>query len=173
MEALEAIDLRRSVRSFTGQAPDEEAVGKVLAAALRAPSAGNLQPWHFYVVWNSHTRKELAEAALSQQHIAGAPVVIVVCTDPERSAPHYGDRGRFLYCLQDAAAATENLLIAATALGLGSCWVGAFDEGAVAGIIGAPDGRLPVTLVPLGYPSPGAAFTTGRRGLEQVVTVIR
>lgn len=172
MDAFEAINKRRSVRRFLDRRPDEAAIEAVLAAAVRAPSAGNLQPWHFYVVWSADVKHRLADAALSQSHVVNAPVVIVVCVEPERSARHYGDRGRRLYCLQDAAAATENLLIAAVALGLGGCWVGAFDEEAVANILSAPEGRRPVALAPLGYPAQERSIATPRKYLDEVVTVI-
>lgn len=172
MDALAAINSRRSVRRFQGREPDAETIGTLLKAATRAPSAGNLQPWHFYVVRDQKTRQALATAAGSQAHVARAPVVVVVCVEPERSARHYGDRGRYLYSLQDTAAATENLLLAATAIGLGGCWTGAFDEVAVARVLEAPEGRLPVALVPLGYPERQRPAASSRRGLDEVVTEI-
>lgn len=173
MDALTAIINRRSVRRFQDRRLDGETVETILKAAVRAPSAGNLQPWHFYAVWSRDVRRALAVAAGSQSHVARAPVVIVVCVEPERSARHYGDRGRYLYCLQDAAAATENLLLAAAAMGLGGCWVGAFDETAVARLVGAPPGRIPVALVPLGYPQRERAAPSSRRDIGDVVTEIR
>ncbi|MEK7818013.1 MAG: nitroreductase family protein [Actinomycetota bacterium] len=173
MDALAAINSRRSVRRFQEREPEEQTIGALLKAATRAPSAGNLQPWHFYAVRDRETRQALATAAGSQSHVARAPVVVVVCAEPERSARHYGDRGRYLYSIQDTAAATENLLLAATAMGLGSCWTGAFDEAAVARVLEAPEGRLPVVLVPLGYPERERASASSRRDISEVVTEIR
>ena len=83
--------------------------------------------------------------------MAAAPVVIVVCALPEISALHYGGRGRNLYCLQDVAAATQNLLLRATELGLGVCWVGAFDEVAVARVLGLEPSWRPLVVVPVGW----------------------
>jgi len=172
MDLLEAIDKRTCTRSFSTRAPDEGLVKVVLAAAVRAPSAGNLQPWHFYVVRDEAVKVKLSAAALSQRHVAEAPVVIVVCADPETSARRYGGRGRELYCIQDAAAATENLLLAAGALGLGGCWVGAFDEKEVACAVEAPKGRRPLALVALGYPARQRSSRTPRLPLEDVTSFI-
>jgi nitroreductase len=76
---------------------------------VRAPSAGNVQPWHFYAVRDAHLRQALAAAAFGQSFVAQAPLVIVVCADADRSATRYGDRGRTLYCFQDTAAAITNM----------------------------------------------------------------
>ena len=172
MDTLAAIKQRRCVRKFSGRTPERKQVQALLEAAVRAPSAGNLQPWHFYVVWDRTVREDLSAAALSQGHVAQAPVVIVVCVDPETSAARYGNRGRKLYCIQDTAAAVQNMLLAATALELATCWVGAFDEGRVARIVGAPGGRRPVAMVPVGYAAKPAKGMTPRLPLEQVVTFI-
>ena len=118
------IKKRCSVRRYQATPVPEEAIGQLLEAARWAPSAGNLQPWFFYVVRSQGVKECLAAAALEQRFIAQAPVVIVVCAEPERSARVYGERGRRLYCYQDTAAAVQNILLAATAMGLGTCWVG-------------------------------------------------
>jgi len=116
----------------------------------RAPSAGNVQPWRFYVVRNGSLKAELAEAAHGQGFVKQAPVVFVVCGDAEASAEHYGERGRTLYYIQDTAAAVQNLLIAATALGYGACWVGAFDERLAADTLSLPGSLRPLAIVPVG-----------------------
>ena len=140
-----------------------------MGTAIRAPSAGNCQPWHFVVVRSERTKGQLAEAAYSQWFVAEAPVVIVVCADPDRSARRYGSRGAQLYCLQDTAAATENILLAVTALDLGACWVGAFDERAASKALGLPTNLRPVAIVPIGYPA-AHPYRTSRRSLREVVT---
>jgi len=115
----QAMEARQSVRAFDQQRDvPPDVVTRLLHAAIRAPSAGNCQPWHFFVVRDQETKKALARAALNQWFLSEAPVVIVVCADPERSARRYGDRGRNLYSLQDTAAAAENLLLAAVASAL-------------------------------------------------------
>ncbi len=152
MDVMEAIRRRFSCRSFVRRPVPDELVRELLEAARWAPSAGNLQPVRVMVVRDAERRRALAAAALGQSFVAEAPVVLVVCAIPGISARHYGERGRDLYCIQDAAAATQNLLLAATAAGLGSCWVGAFSERDVADCLALPRGWRPVALVPLGYP---------------------
>ena len=79
-------------------------------------------------------------------------MVIVVCADEKRSSTGYGIRGKLLYCLQDTAAATQNILLTAHSLGLGSCWVGAFDEESARKALNIPEGVRPVAIIPVGYP---------------------
>ena len=171
MDLWTAIEQRRCVRAFTSVEVSREIVQRILEAAIRAPSGGNRQPWHFVVVRNSALKQALQEAAYGQSFVSEAPVVIVVCAEPERSATRYRDRGRTLYCLQDTAAAVEHILLAATALGLGSCWVGAFDETAAAQALSLTSGLRPVAMVPIGQ----AAQTperTPRRNLAEVSSVL-
>ncbi|RLC82219.1 MAG: nitroreductase family protein [Chloroflexi bacterium] len=172
MEFWEVIEQRRSVRKFTSEDVPSEIVRKILHAAIRAPSAGNLQPWHFIVVRNPKVKRGLVSAAWGQGFIAEAPVVIVVCAEPGRSARRYGSRGSDLYCIQDAAAATEHILLAATALGYGGCWVGAFDEGAAASVLNLPRHLRPVAIIPIGKPASEPGARTGRRPLEEVTSFI-
>ena len=153
MELFEAIRGRRSVRRFQEKDVPQELITQLIDAARWAPSAGNLQPWEFVVVRDPELKKALARAALNQMFIAQAPVVIVVCADEIRSGSVYGPRGSTLYCIQDTAAATQNLLLAAHALGLGACWVGAFSEDEVRRVLGIPLGVRPVAIVPVGYPA--------------------
>lgn len=167
MDFWSVIEQRHSIRAFQSSPVGDDAIERLLGAAMRAPSAGNRQPWHFVIVRNPQVRAALEQAAYGRSFVGEAPVVIVVCAEPERSAARYGERGRRLYCLQDTAAAVENILLAATALGLGACWVGAFDEAAAARAVAPPAHLRPVALVPLGVPaeSPEAA---PRRTLDEV-----
>ena len=170
MDFWQVTEERRSVRNFDAERDvPPEMVQRILAAAIRAPSAGNCQPWQFVVIRSKRTRDLLAEAAYGQRFVAVAPVVIVVCADPARSAQRYGSRGVQLYCLQDTAAATEHILLAVTALGLGACWVGAFDEKAASQALDLPGDLRPVAIVPIGYPTAGQ-HRTSRRSLKEVVT---
>jgi nitroreductase len=170
MDFWQVIEERHSVRDFeAGRDVPPEIVQRILEVAIRAPSAGNCQPWQFVVVRSQRTKDLLAQAAYGQWFVAEAPVVIVVCTDPDRSAGRYGSRGVQLYCLQDTAAATEHILLAVTALGLGACWVGTFDERAAAKTLGLPTDFRPVAIVPIGYPA-GRPYRTSRRSLNEVVT---
>jgi len=170
MDFWQVIEERRSVRNFDGERDvPPEMVQKILEAAIRAPSAGNCQPWHFVVIRSKQTKTLLAEAAYGQWFVAEAPVVIVVCADPARSAQRYRSRGAQLYCLQDTAAATEHILLAVTALGLGACWVGAFDEEAASKALNLPASLRPVAIVPIGYPA-ARPSRTSRRSLGEVIT---
>jgi nitroreductase len=166
MELYEAINARACVRGFTGERVPEAVVEKLLAAAVRAPTAGNLQPWRFFVVRDEGVKRLLTEAAWGQSYVAEAPVVIVVCADLDVSAHGYGSRGETLYAIQDTAAAVENILLAAVAEGLGACWVGAFREEAASLALGLPPGVRPMAIVPVGKPS-RAPQATGREPFEK------
>ena len=153
MDTLQTIAKRRSVRAFKDDQIPEEILMKILEAARAAPSAGNRQARDIIVVNNREIKKTLTEAALGQRFIEEAPIVLVFCAIPERSAQRYGDRGRNLYCVLDAAASAENVLLAAHALGLGTCWIGAFNDDMVARALGFPSDARPVAIIPLGYPA--------------------
>lgn len=158
MDILEAIKRRRSVRAFKKQDISPEIVERIIDAATWAPSAGNIQPWEFIIVRKPEIKEELAEAALDQTFIQEAPVVIVVCANENRSSQGYGVRGKTLYCIQDTAAAIQNILLVACSLGLCTCWVGAFKEEKAREILKIPQGVRPVAIIPVGYsakiPSP-------------------
>jgi nitroreductase len=168
MDVFEAIKGRRSIRAYKAVDVPEETVEKLIDAARWAPSAGNIQPWEFIVVRNPEIKRRLAEAALGQSFIEEAPVVIVVCADEERSARGYGVRGRTLYCIQDTAAAIQNIHLAAYALGMGTCWVGAFREDEARRILGIPEGIRPVAIIPVGFPAESPA-PRSRRPLKQII----
>lgn len=153
MDVLEAIKERRSIRAYTDEKVSERDVERLIEAARWAPSAGNIQPWAFVVVKEVETKRKLSSATLNQTLIQEAPVVIVVCADLTRSSRVYGSRGEKLYSLQDTAAATENILLAAQELGLATCWVGAFRENEVAKAVKAPKNMRPVAMVAVGYPA--------------------
>ena len=153
MDVLEAIKERRSIRAFTDEKVSEKDVERLIDAARWAPSAGNTQPLELVVVKDKEMKRKLSEAALNQTFIEKAPVVIVVCADLNRSSRGYGSRGERLYSLQDTAAATENILLAAQELGLATCWVGAFRDKEVAKAVKAPKNMKPVAIVPVGHPA--------------------
>jgi nitroreductase len=150
MEFDEVLKNRHSVRSYTAQIPADSDIAKILKAADMAPSAGGLKSRRVFVVKDRRLRRELAIAAHHQDFVAQAPIVLVFCADLDMIAT-YGRRGRELYCIQDTAAAVENALLKAADLGLGSCWVGAFEEEIVSGICRLPTWLRPVALVTIGY----------------------
>jgi nitroreductase len=152
MEVFEAIKTRRSVRRYTAEPVSEDLIEKIIEAGKAAPSAGNLQSRDFFVTENKELKKRLAAAALNQIFISQAPVVIVVCTNSKQISS-YGQRGTDLYAVQDASAAAQNMLLAIHALGLASCWIGAFDEASVSEILELPGNLRPVAILPIGYPA--------------------
>ncbi|MFX1603266.1 MAG: nitroreductase family protein [Promethearchaeota archaeon] len=168
-DCIAAILSRGSVRSFTKDSVPEKDVERILEAGFSAPSAGNRQPWRVVVVRNESTRMRLARAAFDQKFIAGAPVVLVICAVPNESAERYRERGRTLYVFQDTAALTENILLAAHIMGYGACWIGAFDEDLVRGVVSVPDDMRPVAIIPIGKPVRPAAERRSRRALSEVV----
>ena len=169
MEFAEVMAARRSVRHFNPRLEVTKAdVIALLEAAVSAPSAGNVQPWRFFVVRSEAARQRLA-AAVHQGWATKAPVVIVVCADTRPCQARFGDRGSSLYAIQDTAAAVENLLLAAVDRGLASCWIGAFDEAAVAGAIGVAAPVTPVAILPIGHRAESAG-RPARRPLDEVTT---
>jgi len=168
MDVFEAIKNRRSIRAFEKREVSEEQVERLIDAARHAPSAGNIQPWEFVIVRDSHKKHQLSAAALNQTFIEQASVVIVVCANEARAGQGYGSRGVNLYCIQDTAAATENMLLAAHAMKLGACWVGAFREEMARKALNTPPHVRPVAIIPVGYPSEKPA-PRRRRPINEIV----
>lgn len=169
MEFSDVIAKRRSVRHFNNKLDvPEEDVRYLLECAIAAPTAGNIQPWRFTVVRTPEAREQLA-AALRQRWATAAPVVIVISMDPRPCVARYADRGERLYCIQDTAAAVENMLLAAVDRGLAACWIGAFDPDAVRDALNLASPIEPVAIVPVGY-SAESAGRPARRPLGEVVT---
>jgi len=153
MNLIDAINKRRSVRNFKKQDVPQATVERLLEAARQAPSAGNIQPWEFVVAITQKTKMSISEAAFEQKSLVEASIVIVVCADERRATESYGQRGKTLYCIQDTAAAIQNILLTACSLGLGACWIGAFKEAEVRKAINAPKQIRPVALIPVGFPN--------------------
>lgn len=170
-DVIAAILERRCVRKFESTPVPSATIGRILEAAQHAPSAGNIQPWEFYVVIRQDLRNQLAEAALNQKSLMEAPVVIVVCANPGLSGERYGARGEQLYYLQDTAAAVQNILLAATGYGLGSCWVGAFKEEKVTQILNLSASLRPVAMIPLGY-ADAPNTVPSRRAIDEIVHIL-
>ena len=130
----------------------DDVIDEGLRLANLAPSAGNLQARDFIVVRDAATKKALMHAAFQQEFVRTAPVVVVFCANLERIG-HYGQRGKELYCIRDAAAALQNFSLFLHSRGLGSVWVGAFDEARAADALRTPPHVRPVAIVPVGYPA--------------------
>lgn len=148
MDAMQAILSRRSIRKYTQQAPSTETIHMLLEAAMSAPSANNSEPWHFVTVTSRGTLAALAAVLPYGQMLKQAPLAIAVCAEVASDQR---------YWVQDCAAAAENILIAAHALGLGGVWLGTYPrEERVAGVaqaLGLPAGVLPLCVLSLGYPA--------------------
>jgi nitroreductase len=149
---FDLIRSRRSVRRYRPTEVGEEDLAAVLDAMLHAPSAGDLQAYAVVAVKDREIRERLAQAAHGQEYVAQAPVVLVFFADPHRSYAKYGPRGE-LYACQDATIAAAHAQLAAHARGLGTVWVGAFEDRAVSRAVGAPSGLQPSCLLVVGWPA--------------------
>jgi nitroreductase len=152
MDIFKTIKERRSIRDFQKKKIPGELVEKLMEALIWAPSAGNLQSRKFYFIKDERIKKMIAAAALKQNFIAEAPLVIVGCTD-SRISYKYGERGVNLYSIQDVALSIMGMMLVAHENGLGSTWVGAFREEEIFRVLNLPRHLRPVAVVPVGYPS--------------------
>lgn len=150
MDLIQAMGERRSIRRYEDRPVDDETVEKLLRAAMSAPSAGNQQPWRFVVVRDAELKRALADCSPYASMLPSASVGIVVCGD--RSVERHAG-----FWVQDCAAATENLLLAAHALGLGAVWLGfhpvAERERCAAALLKLPESVVPLAVVPVGWPA--------------------
>jgi len=167
MKVIDAIKGRRSVRAFKRKEIEKEKIELLKEALIWAPSAGNLQSRKFYFVSSKKLKEEIAIAALNQEFIAQAPLVAIACTD-SRIQQRYGERGKELYNKLDVAASVQNLMLEAFELGLGTCWIGAFNEEKIKGILNLPKNLTPITIIPVGYPAEKLSAPKRKRREEAV-----
>ncbi|KYK32033.1 MAG: NADH dehydrogenase [Thermoplasmatales archaeon SG8-52-3] len=150
MDAIEAILTRRSVRTYKNKKISDEIINDLINVGFSAPSAGNQQPWHFIILDDSKIINKITDFHPYSKMLPGAQIAIIVCGDLEIET----NKG---FWVQDCSAATENILIAARAKGLGSCWLGLFPrEDRVLGIrklLKIPENVIPLSLISLGYPA--------------------
>ncbi len=168
MDFYEVINTRRSVRSYKSDPIPEEVLKRVLNAARFAPSGGNRQPTRFILIRDEKRKKQLVPLCNGQSFISQAPVVIAGCGQDIRI-----NRGGYmgkLSMLIDVAIAFDHLTLAARAEGLGTCWIGSFDNSGIKKFLKVPEDFHIVALTPLGYPL-GDPFveTTNRLPLEQLI----
>lgn len=143
MEVFEAIRRRRSVRAYARTPVPGERLGRILEAARLAPSAENIQPWYFVAVTDHEKRREIAKSGVFAGSLGDPPVVIVGCGDRKASPKWY---------TVDVSIAMQNMVLAATSEGLGTCWIGSFDEGLVKKLLKIPERFSVVALLTVGYP---------------------
>ena len=164
MDVSAAIGQRRSVRAYKAVEVEEEKLKKILEAARLSPSASNQQSWKFIVVRNRETKKKLARAAFGQSFIGEAPVVMVACGTESKAVMACGQPTHSV----DVSIACAFMILQAYELGLGTCWIGAFEEGEVKKILEIPKSVRVVAMIPLGYPDEDPS-PRSRKGLEQIV----
>ncbi len=164
MDVRHAIQGRRSVRDYESREVEEDKLMKVLDAGRLSPSAGNRQERRFVVVSDAGKRKAISEAANNQSFVARAPVVIAACSV---ETEYIMKCGQFAYPI-DTAIAVDHMTLQAVEEGLGTCWIGAFDEKKVKEILNIPDSVRVVQLLTLGYPS-AKPRPTSRKNLDEIV----
>ncbi len=155
MDAMDAILSRRSIRKYTDQSVPEEMIKAMLAAAMSAPSVGNQQPWRFVVIDDRKTLIEITTFHPYSAMLTEAPAAILVCYDEQLVKLEVARKE--LWWVQDCSAATENILIAAQATGLGAVWLGVYPEEErvveFRKLLGIPDHITPFSLISIGYPA--------------------
>ena len=180
MDVIDAIRTRRSIRKFTDRPVEPEKLQAVLEAARLAPSWANMQCWRFVVVEAPEVRERISELSYvesffatrgykfnpAQKALAQAPVVVVACAEPEQS----GDLGGQQYYMTDMGIAAENLMLAAHSFGLGSVFVGVFQEEQIGELLDIPPGVRIVGLFPIGYPLDEVKGGPPRKPLEEIVS---
>lgn len=167
---FETVRHRHSIRKYRPEMPvEQEKLHAILEMACAAPSAGDLQSYQILVITDAQQRKQLSEIANGQAFIAEAPVTLLFCSDPQRAAKKYGERGERLYALQDATIAAAYAQLAVVAAGLASTWVGYFDDAQVKQAFALAPGLEPVAALSIGYPAE-LPEETPRRPISEVVT---
>ena len=165
MDVFEAVKTRRSIRKYKEATVEKEKLSKVLEAARFAPSAANLQPWSFIVVSDKTIRQSLF-SAYSQQWFVNAPIIIVACGVPDKG---WRRKDGEKYYPIDVAIAMQNMILAAHEMGLGTCWIAAFDEKKVRKALDIPKNVRVIAMTPLGYPDEVKGPITERKSLEEII----
>jgi len=167
MDVNDALKIRRSVRAYEETPVPKEALERILEAGRIAPSAANRQPWHFIVVTGSEKRKVISKGPFAK-FVTESPVVIVGCGDAKAS-PHW--------YMVDVSIALENMVLAATAEGLGTCWIGGFREDEIRRLLEIPEDFKIVALISVGYPREKPEFGARllrllrpRKGLQEITS---
>jgi nitroreductase len=164
---LSLVEKRKSIRSFKSIDIEKEKLDYILEAFRQAPSAKNLQPWKLVVVTDKNIIRNLAIACRNQTFISEAPVVIVACAKEEEA---YATMGGYLNSFPvDIGISFEHIMLAAAEQGLGSCWIGAFNEKDVKAVLGIPENIRVVALTPIGYPN-DEGRERNRKPIKEIVS---
>ena len=164
MNVFEAVEKRRSIRSYQDREIEWEKLALILEAARQAPSASNRQEWRFVIVDDKKTKNALSAAAKGQKFIKEASVVIACCAKTDN---HVMTCGQLCYPI-DIAIAIDHMTLVAVELGLGTCWVGAFYEKEVKDILKIPDHIRAVELLAVGYPKQEPALPKSRLSQKEI-----
>jgi nitroreductase len=149
-DILDLIKSRRTIKNFLPKYVSWEKLSLIIDAGRHAPSSGNIQNWRFVVVNNDDLKHQIAEACYEQYDIVKA-TLIVVCSEPEKVARYYGLRGERLYSVQNCAVAIENMILEAQSLGLGTRWIGAFEEEELKSLLKIPIQVRPQAILAVGH----------------------
>ena len=149
MQFKEVIAARRSVRNFIDTNIEDDKIEYVLECARQAPSWANTQCWRFIVIQKQEMIQEIAKASVINRWLKQAPCIIVACADTTSS----GNKNTLEYYAVDVAIAFEHLILAATDVGLGTCWIGEFNEKKIKEILGIPPRIKVLAMTPIGYPT--------------------
>jgi nitroreductase len=170
MEFYDVVKTRRSVRTFKSDEPDSEALSRVIEAVRLSPSGSNRQPWRFVMVKDPEGKKEVVAACGKHTWIAEAPIVVVACGN--KIAFNRGGYMGEMSFLMDVSIAFTHFILAARAEGLGTCWIGDFENAPIKEALGVPDDYEVVAVSPLGYPKSDKAFheTDRRKPLSEIVS---
>lgn len=166
LDLYEVIEKRRSIRSYLPRQVEDDQLKRVLNAGRLAPSGKNAQAWKFIVTRKPELKQALVEACKGQRFIAEADCIITVCVDETEVYQKHG--GYTTSFMADGAIAMQQMMLAATAEGLGTCWIGAFLEDKVRKVLGVPEPYRIIGLTPLGYPRE-TGRDRGRKPLEEIV----
>ena len=165
MNVIECIKKRRSIRKYRQVEVEDQKLNNVLEAGRLAPSATNMQPWHFIVV-RDHGIKQKLRASYDREWFTSAPVIIVACADPDNSWIR-GDGEQ--YWKVDVAISLQNMVLEAKEQGLGTCWIAAFNEGEAKKVLQIPPSIRVVAMTPLGYPDEVKGEVNNRKPLNEIV----
>jgi nitroreductase len=166
LDVFEAVQRRKSVRAYEPTYIPEDIMNRVLESARLSPSAANRQPWHFILVTDPEKKSALSKGAFAK-FLPEAPTIIVACADTKASAN---------WCIVDTTIATQTMVLTATAEGLGTCWIGSFDEADVKKQLAIPEHLRVVALLPIGYPREKLDLLKainsikGRKSLKEIVS---
>jgi len=153
MDTVKAIISRRSIRSYKSKPVDKEDLMVLIELGMEAPTSGNLQDLRFILCTDHGIINKLPELCMDQYWIATAPAVIVVCSQPQVQAKWFGERGRHVFATQNAAAATQNIMLGAQSMKLSTCWVGGFNQEKIDKLFGTEGKARVESIITVGYAS--------------------